>query len=248
MMKMITVQLSFCRSGNIVLFALFSLIAGCAASKLDLSMNFEAPPAGFAKPHSGTLGIDEFIDLRPQVVTSNADKWIGFIPGVLWIEFVTEMPDIYTVFSDYKSEPFTRAVAKAVYRNMERNSIFENTLFLPLDRYTKTDYRIEGALKRTFLKETGYYYGSSLYAWFTRIIGMPYVSYEFSMDITLRMRRIETGEIIWTYNLQGSRTDKYYNVYQLARGREGKDIISYNFSEILKERMPEMLESMRRAL
>src|SRR3989338_6345886 len=169
-------------SGLICLVAISVFLTGCGFSKLDISMDFYAHPDDSLKPLKMILGVDEFIDLRPQATTSDAKKWVSFIPGVLWIEFITEMPDTYTVFSDYKSEPFIIAVAKAVYRTMERNSIFENTLFLPWDRYAKIDYRLEGALNRTLLKETGYYYGSSLYAWLTRIIGLPYVSYEFSMD------------------------------------------------------------------
>lgn len=230
-------------------FIIISLIiSSCTVSKLDLSLDFYTDPDNLLKPHDGVLGVDEFLDLRPQATTSDAKKWIGFIPGVLWIEFISEIPDTYTVFSDYKSGPFTFAVAMAIYEDVKRKRLFEKTLFLPIDRYTKIDYRLEGILNRTFLKETGYYYGSGFYAWFTRIIGLPYVSYEFSIDITLRLRCMATNEIIWIHELKGSRIDKFNSVYKLTAGKEGKHILSYNFSEILKEQMPSTLKSMREAI
>lgn len=220
----------------------------CGASRLDLSVDFFTDPNHTSGPHKGVLGVDEFIDLRPQATTSDSKKWVGFIPGVLWIDFLSEIPDTYTGFSVYNSSPFKMAFAHAIYTNIERNRVFEKIVFLPRDKYTSIDYRLEGILNQTSLKETGYYYGSSFYAWITRIMGLPYVSYEFSLDITLQLRRIDTNDIIWTYELKGSRIDKYYNVYQLTKGKEGKHIISYNFSKILEEQMPSAIESMKKTL
>ncbi|MBM4137256.1 MAG: hypothetical protein FJ241_10570 [Nitrospira sp.] len=260
----------------VVLFSV--LISACATSQLDLSLDFYTGLDNSIKPREGVLGVDEFIDLRPQASTSDTKKWLGFIPGVFWLTFVSEMPDTYTGFSDYKSVPFKISLAQAIYKNIEQNRIFERTVFLPRDKYASIDYRFEGILNRTVLKETGYYYGSGVYAWITRIIGLPYVSYEVSIDITLILRRITangnnplespltplwkggaegdfkggkggfSGEIIWTYELKGTRRDKYYNIYQLAHGKEGKHILSYNISKILEEQMPVVLQSMRRAL
>lgn len=237
----------------ICLIIIFVFLSSCATSNLDLSLDFDSTKAYMEVPsegasYKGVLGVDEFIDLRPQITTSDAKKWLGFIPGVLWIKFISEIPDTYAAFSSYNSGPFKMSVAHAIYTHIERNRIFEKIVFLPKDKYAKIDYRLEGVLNRTFLKETGYYYGSSFYAWVTRIIGLPYVSYEFSIDITLRLRRIDTNEIFWTYELKGGRTDKYYSVYQLTKGREGKHIISYNFSKILKAEMPSVLKSMKNAI
>lgn len=227
---------------------LFVFIPACAISQLDLSLDFYAGLDNSIKPHEGVLGIDEFIDLRPQVSTSDAKKWLGFIPGVFWLNIISEIPDTYTGFSDFRSTPFKMAFAHAMYKSIEQNKVFTKTVFLPRDKYASIDYRLEGILNRTFLKETGYYYGSGVYAWITRIIGLPYVSYEFTMDVTLMLRRMDTHEVIWTYELKGTRRDKYYNIYQLAHGKEGKHILSYNISKILEEQMPVVLQSMRRTL
>lgn len=230
------------------LIIIFILMPACGVSRLDLSVDFYATHENSIKPHKGVLGVEEFIDLRPQTTTSDAKKWLGFIPGVLWVEFISELPDVYTSFSSYNSTSFKTTFAHAIYTDIERNNIFEKTVFLPRDRHEKVDYILEGILTRTFLKETGYYYGSSFYAWATRIIGLPYVSYEFNLDIIIQLRRMDTKDIVWTYQLKGTRTDKYYNIYHLTKGKDGKHIISYNFSKILKDQMSSAIKSMKKTL
>jgi hypothetical protein len=231
-----------------LLFFLCLLQTSCAAPKLDLSLDFSPPSEINQKPIQSVLGVDEFIDLRPQATTNDARKWLGFIPGVFWLEFVSEIPDTYTGFSTYNSGPFESAFAYAIYKHLKQSKLFEQTVFLPEDKYKTIAYRLEGVLKRTSLKETGYYYGSGMYAWITRIFGLPYVSYEINLDMTLRLRKIDTNEIIWAYELKGDRVDRYYNIYQLAGGKEGKHVLSFNISKILEEKIPDALESMKEAL
>lgn len=231
-----------------VIICVSFLCASCAINKLDNSLDYRTRPLPPSKPFEGVLGVDDFIDLRPQGTTSDAKKWIGFIPGVLWIDFVSETPDTYTGFSSYNSFPFRSSFARAIYRNISENALFEKVIYLPEDKYEKTAWRLEGILRQTTLKERGYYYGSGFYAWCTRIIGLPYVSYELDLDILLRLRRISDDKIIWTHELKGSRIDRYYNIYQLMSGKDEKHILSYNFSKILEEKMPPAIESMKEAL
>ncbi len=231
-----------------VILCAYFVLASCAVNKLDNSLDYRTGGYAPSKPFAGTLGVDEFIDLRPQGTTSDAKKWIGFIPGVLWIDFVSEIPDTFTGFSSYNSFPFKTSFARAIYRNIGENDLFEKTVYLPEDRYAKTAWRLEGILRQTTLKERCYYYGSGFYAWCTRIIGLPYVSYELDLDILLRLRRISDDKIIWTHELKGSRTDRYYNIYQLMLGKDEKNILSYNFSNILAEKMPAAMESLKAAL
>lgn len=232
----------------VLIMCAFFVLTSCAVNKLDNSLDYRINRYAPSKPFEGTLGVDEFIDLRPQGTTSDAKKWIGFIPGVLWIDYVSETPDTYTGFSSYNSFPFKSSFARAIHRNISDNSLFEKTVFLPEDRYSKTEWRLEGILRQTTLKERCYYYGSGFYAWCTRIIGLPYVSYETDLHITLRLRRLSDDKIIWIHELKGSRSDRYYNIYQLMTGKEEKHILSYNFSRILEQKMPAAMESMKEAL
>lgn len=231
-----------------VIMCAMLIFTSCAVNKLDNSLDYRTNRYAPPKPFEGTLGVDEFIDLRPQGTTSDAKKWIGFIPGVLWIDYVSETPDTYTGFSSYNSFPFKSSFARAIHRNISENNLFEKTVFLPEDRYAKTKWRLEGILRQTTLKERCYYYGSGFYAWCTRIIGLPYVSYETDLHITLRLRSLSDDKIIWNYELKGSESDKYYNIYQLMTGKDEKHILSYNFSRILEQKMPAAMESMKEAL
>jgi hypothetical protein len=224
------------------------ILASCAVNKLDNSLDYKTGRYAPSKSFEGTLAVDEFVDLRPQGTTSDAKKWIGFIPGVLWIDFVSETPDTFTGFSSYNSFPFKSSFARAIYRNISENGLFEKTVYLPEERYAKAKWRLEGILRQTTLKERCYYYGSGFYAWCTRIIGLPYVSYETEIGITLRLRRLSDDEIIWTHELKGTKTDKYYNIYQLMTGKDEKHILSYNFSKILEAQMPVAMESLKAAL
>lgn len=48
------------------------VFASCAVSKLDNSLDYRTGRYTPSKPFEGTLGVDEFIDLRPQGTTSDA--------------------------------------------------------------------------------------------------------------------------------------------------------------------------------
>jgi hypothetical protein len=236
------------RFSYVLILAIIVFLPACATTQLDLSLDTDLSSESPVAAHDGILGVDEFIDLRPQVTTSDSKKWLGFIPGVFWLNIISEIPDTYTGFSDYRSGSFKVSFAKSVYKKMERDGLFKKTIFLPADKYAYADYRLEGLINRTFLRETGYYYGSGMYAWLTRIIGLPYVSYEIIIDVTLRIRRLDTNEILWTCDLKGNRIDKYNNIYQLNKGREGKHILAYNIAKILEEQMPVVIQSMRTAM
>ncbi len=64
------------------LFFIFAFLFSCAATKLELSLDYQHALEGSFKPHEGVPGVDEFIDLRSQAFTSDTKKWLGFIPGV----------------------------------------------------------------------------------------------------------------------------------------------------------------------
>jgi hypothetical protein len=220
-------------------------LTSCAVNKLDNSLDYRTAGYSFSKPIDGALGVDEFIDLRPQGTTSDAKKWMGFIPGVLWLDFVSETPDTFTGFSSYNSFPYKSSLANAIYKNFSENQIFEKTFYLPEERYVKTKWRLEGVLRKSTVLERCYFYGSGFYAWCTRIIGLPYVSYEIDLHVTLRLRDLDNDRIVWTHELTGTRTDSYYNIYQLMIGKDEKHILSYNFSKILEEKMPIAVRSLR---
>jgi hypothetical protein len=225
-------------------------LGGCAPSNLDFSLETGAniTASTVASPADAVIGVDTFIDMRPQRRGSENKQWLGFIPGVLYLEIDSDLPEIYTAYSTFNSRPFTFSVSEAVTKAIADAGLCRNVVFLPEDPYARVDYRLEGVLRRSLVRETAYYYGSSVYAWVTRILGLPYVSYDIVLDVDLRLRSMETKEVVWVGKISGTREDKYHSVYGLAMGREGKDLLAYNFSRILSEQMPGVLSGLHRTL
>ncbi len=229
--------------------ALAFLLTGCAASKLDLSL--KSPSTSYKvveRPLPVVIGVDSFVDLRPQTRGSDNKKWLGFIPGVLWIEIDSDIPEIYTAFSPFNSRPMNVSVAEAIADSMARSSLCERVVFLPENPYEKVDYRLEGILRRSLVQETGYYYGSSMYAWLTRILSLPYVSYRVTLEADLRLRSMRDNRIVWRGRISGSRQDKYHSVYDLARGKDGKHLIAYQFARIIEEQLNGIFKGMEQAI
>jgi hypothetical protein len=42
--------------------------------------------------------------------------------------------------------------------------------------------------------------------------------------------------------------DKFHTVYGLARGREGKNVLSWNFARIIDAHLPDIMTSLRTSL
>ncbi len=221
--------------------ALLLLLAnGCSAPILDLSLRPVLLPPGNVAPVAAVIGVDRFIDLRPQTRGDDNQKWLGAVPGVLWLNIATDQPELYTPYSFFNSRPLELSSAEAVTYALAEGRVADTVLFLPADPYHPVDYRLEGVLHRTLVRERCYYYGSFMYSWLTRIVGLPYVSYEIEFDLELRLRALKSGRVIWDERITGAREDKYNNVYSLTKGRDGKHLIAYNFAAILAERLPEI--------
>lgn len=227
---------------------LLVLLSGCSAPTLDLSLRPLLLPQEAGAPVAAVIGVDRFIDLRPQTRGDDNQKWLGAVPGVLWLNIATDQPELYTPYSFFNSRPLELSSAEAVAFALAENRVADSVLFLPADPYRPVDYRLEGVLHRTLVRERCYYYGSFMYSWLTRVVGLPYVSYEVEFDLELRLRAMKSGQIIWDDRITGRREDKYNNIYSLTRGRDGKHLIAYNFAAILAERLPEIESGISRAM
>ena len=233
-----------------VLLLFVVLLSGCAAPQLDLSLN--APLGDIAPvcsaPPNVVIGVEPFVDMRPQAHGSENQKWKGLVPGILWLEIGSDIPEIYTAFSSFSSKPMNYTAALAVAEILNEAKATKEVFFIPHNNHSGFEYRLEGTLHRSLVTETSYFYGSFMYAWLTRVIGLPYVSYEFELDVELRLRKLATNEIVWRSRLNGSRDDKYYNVYSLSKGKEGKHLIAWNFAEIMTPEVLELIPSLHEAL
>ena len=233
-----------------IIIAACVMLGGCAASQLDLSLKgIPLPQAAQQRyPLQAVVGVDSFVDLRPQLHGDDNKKWLGFIPGILWIDIDSDIPELYTSCAPYNSRPFNQTVAEGVTDALTRSGLVQTVAYMPADPYRAVDYRLEGVLRRSLVKETSYYYGSCMYVWLFRVLSFPYMSYNIQLEFDLRLRCVKDNQLVWQGRVEGSAEDRYQTVYSLARGRDGKHIIAYNFSRILSEKLPAVFAAMHDGL
>ena len=229
------------------LLFLILLVSGCSSPMLDFSLSFEAERSA-AAPVAAVVAVRDFRDLRPMMRGSANRQWLGLIPGVLWVDIPTEVPEVYTVFSSFASRPLPRAVADAFARGLGRSHVFSRVLAPDGAGTLRPDYIFTGTLRRSRLTERCYYYGSFMYAWLTRVFGLPYVSFDLEMVYDVRLVRASDGRVVWKKSFSHSVSDRYHSVYELGRGRGGKHVIASMFSRILAQDMAMMLPEIRSAL
>jgi len=223
------------------------LLSGCAATTLDVSLQGDLS-AGTYEPVPATIGVDVFVDQRPQCMGNDGKTWLGLIPGMCWLEIDTDLPEIYTAYSHFKSRPLQVSFSRAITASLVKSRFARKVVYLPTDPYEDIDYRIEGTLLKSNIKETGYYYGSAIYVWILRVLGLPYVSYELSLEAELKVRDMASNKIIWQGKVEGERSDNYLNVYQIASGKDGKHLIAYHFADILTNALNRLIPEMHKTI
>ena len=235
------------KTAALLLLWLLPQLVGCAATSLDVSLE-NGTGIEIGTPAPVTLGVDEFVDRRPQAMGNDGKTRLGLIPGILWLQIDSDLPEIYTAFSSFNSKPLNENTARSVVRGLQDAGVAEQIIYLPDSPRASMDYRIEGSLRQSLIRETGYYYGSAMYVWLPRILGAPYVSYDMAMEVDLLLREVKTEKILWQGVIRGERADKYLNIYQIANGRDGKHLIAYHFANILTKGLDTLIPDLYNAL
>lgn len=249
---MVNFRLFWCKKIKLhfACFVLLYLLTGCAAKPLDLSLT---PTASMEiitadKPLPVSIGVMPFIDSRPVRHGSDNTKWKGLIPGVLWLEISSDIPETYSAFSHYESKPLDRATTVATVEILKRSRLFTEVVDLHKEPDARPDYLLKGEVYQTLVNETGYYYGSCIYAWLVRVLGLPYVSFNVEYHIGLTLLQADTGKQVWKTEIKGSREDKFYSVYSISNGRDGKHVIAWNISDIFAEEFNKQAVDLKDAL
>ena len=216
----------------LLFLVIFLLLPGCSSPMLDYSVSF-APAGPVYAPAAGSLAVEPFQDRRLLARASANRQWLGLVPGVLWVDIPTEVPELYTVYSSFTSRPLPRAMATAVGRGLAASRLFSRVMLPGDPAPARPEYLLTGALERTRLTERCYYYGSFMYAWITRVLGLPYVSFELEMVYDVRLVRAADGRVLWQRRFRHRIADRYHSVYELGRGRNGKHLVAAMFSRLL---------------
>lgn len=230
----------------VIIIPLLLALVGCSSPMLDFSLSFKAAPDQMP-PLPYSVAVRPFRDLRPQARASANRKWLGLIPGVLWVDIPTDIPEIYTVFTPYASRPLPRNVAEALAGGLAGAKVFRRVSFDDGEG-VGSDFILTGRVKRSRLTERCYYYGSFMYAWLTRVFALPYVSFTIEMDYDVRLIRVSDGAEVWRRGFSHAVSDRYHSVYELGRGRGGKHLLSALFSRIIADDFPAIRAGIRAAL
>ena len=225
------------------------LMAGCASS-LDISLKGTLPDRATSSSHTlpYSLGVDTFVDLRPQAHSSSSKRFLGLMPGVFWLTFDSDLPENHLTYTSYNPRPLTAGIAEAVADHLTQSNLFEKVGLVVEDDQQQYDYKLEGVIRRSFVRETGYYYGLSIHVLATRLLGLPYVSYKIALNVDLRLRDNASNEIVWETTIQQEREDKWNNIYKMGKGKDGKNLLAYNFTKILEDTMPAVVGSLKEQL
>ncbi len=226
-------------------FFILFILAGCSSPMLDFSLSFNLPEKA-VNPLPYSLAVGTFKDMRPQTRASANRKWLGLVPGVLWVDIATDIPEIYTVFTPFASRPLPDNMARAIAAGIAGTGVF-NRVLLAADG-GRADFFLTGTLRKSRLTERCYYYGSFMYAWLARVFALPYVSFVVEMDYDVRLVRVSDGVEVWRRNFTHRVDDRYHTVYELGRGRDGKHLIASIFSRIIARDMGAGLAEIRACL
>lgn len=229
---------------------LLLLLSGCATPPLDLSLQptDEMVIQSTGQSSAGAVGVVAFIDERPVRHGSDNAKWKGLIPGMLWLEISSDIPETYTAFSHYESKPLDRATTKATVAILQRSGLFTEVIDLHKQPKATPQYLMTGVVYKTYVNETGYYYGSCIYAWLVRVLGLPYVSFTIDYHIGLKLIDAASGAQVWQADIEGRRQDKFYSVYSISQGRDGKHVIAWNIADIFAEEFNRQVVGLQQAL
>jgi len=230
----------------LLLASLLVLSTACSSPLLDFSLEFK--PREKAEPQlAARIGVEPFFDRRPQTRASANRKWLGLIPGVLWVDIATDVPEVYTVFTPFASRPLPDNMARALAHALDASSGLE-VFFTPAAPGDRPDFILTGSVERIRLTERCYYYGSFMYAWLTRVFGLPYVSFALDMRYHVRLICASDRRVLWEKGFSRQLEDKYHTVYELGRGRDGKHLIASMISRVLAEDLKVMIPGIRAAI
>lgn len=118
------------------------------------------------------------------------------------------------------------------------SSLFGEVILTPTPSSSKVDVILSGDIHSTLYEGKTYSYGISFLGPALWCFGLPAGSSHKRLSIELYLKQIDTGEVIWSYNL-----DKEKTIVQGLYRNWGKDVNS--FASLMQEGVEEAIVSLR---
>lgn len=120
----------------------------------------------------------------------------------------------------FKNINMSERLSRVVFNKLEHQKIFSNLDFVVEPDKPNTELILTGELYSTLYEGKTYSYGVSFLGPVLWCFGLPAGSSYIKLDLTLYLKKRSTNEVLWTFNLNKSKTNIQGLYY-------GKDISTY---------------------
>lgn len=165
------------------------------------------------------------------------------IPLVPYGTIRYERPDEAKMFNLQNEFEFDMSenLLKILVEAVRGSSLFGEVILTPTPLVSKADVILSGDIYSTLYEGKTYSYGISFLGPALWCFGLPAGSSHKKLHIGLYLKKIDTGELIWSYNLNKEKT-----VVQGLYRNWGKDVNS--FANLMEEGIKEVVSDLRSKL
>src|SRR3989338_763983 len=235
------------------LFLLFIVLgpAGCSAinkstlKSVPMIMPEQNPQANIAKKEERrvlNLAVVPFAEKRGEL-KSYGSVYKYLIPLLPYGTIRYERPDEAKMFNIQNEFEFNMSenLLEILITAVRNSSLFGEVILTTTPLASRADLILSGDIHYTLYEGKTYSYGISFLGPALWCLGLPAASSHKRLNIELYLKKIDTGEVFWAYNLNKEKT-----LVQGLYHNWGKDVNS--FANLMQEGVKEAIASLRSRL
>lgn len=240
---------------NLALFLLALSIAGCQAINKAAVKSADKPVSLIIPERSPQISVSQKEERRalslaviPLAEKRGKLKSYGgvykyLVPLVPYGTIRYERPDEAKMFNMQNEFEFNMSenLLEILITAMRNSSLFGEVILTPTPLASRADVILSGDIHSTLYEGKTYSYGISFLGPALWCFGLPAGSSHKKLNINLYIKKIDTGEVVWSYNLNKEKT-----LVQGLYHNWGKDVNS--FANLMQEGVKEAIASLRSRL
>ena len=257
-----------CRQGRKAIFLLFIVLSltGCLATSRSTVKSADQPEGNGAASHSRShksaslvipeqnaqatiakkeerralnLAVVPFVEKRGKL-KNYGGVYKYLIPLVPYGTIRYERPDEAKMFNIQNEFEFNmnENLLEILITAARNSSLFGEVVLTPTPLASRVDLILSGEIHSTLYEGKTYSYGISFLGPALWCFGLPAGSSHKRLNIELYLKKIDTGEVVWSYNLNKEKT-----LVQGLYHNWGKDVNS--FANLMQEGVKEAIASLR---
>lgn len=185
------------------------------------------------------LAVAPFAEKRGEL-QSYGSVYKYLIPLVPYGAIRYERPDEAKMFNIKNEFEFNMSenLLEVLIAAVRNSSLFGEVILTPTPLASKADLILSGDIHSTFYEGKTYSYGISFLGPALWCFGLPAGSSHKRLNIELYLKKIDSGEVVWSYNLNKEKT-----LVQGLYHNWGKDVNS--FANLMQEGVKEAIADLR---